>query len=282
MPINFPDAPNLNDQFTSGGKTWLYTGNTWELVARETGIPNNSITSGMLANSSVTVNKIADDAVTGIKLANTAVTNAKIAQETITGDKLANATITGEKIAANAVAMGTQTTGNYMSGVTAGTGVTITHTPGEGSNATIAIGQAVETTSEVTVSSLKTTSAIELVTISATAATGTINLDMSNGTTYYTSNSTANWTVNLRWNSTTSLNTKLAIGEMTTTSFMVTNGTAYYATAHQIAGSAVTPKWQGGSAPTAGNANSIDMYTYTVAKTAANTFVLFAALTRFA
>jgi len=54
MPINFPDAPNTNDQFTSGGKTWLYTGNTWELVARETGIPNNSITSGMLlANAAI-------------------------------------------------------------------------------------------------------------------------------------------------------------------------------------------------------------------------------------
>jgi hypothetical protein len=130
---------------------------------------------------------------------------------------------------------------------------------------------------------VKTTSAIEVLTISATAATGTINLDMANGTTYYTANSTANWTVNLRWNSTTSLNTKLAIGEMATTSFMVTNGaTPYYANVHQIAGSAITPRWQGGTAVTQGNANSTDMYTYTVVKTGANTFTLFAALTRFA
>lgn len=183
----------------------------------------------------------------------------------------------------DAIDLGTDTTGNYMSGVTAGTGVTVTHTPGEGSSATIAIGQAVATNSEVIFSGLKTTSAIEVLTISATAATGTINLDMANGTTYYTVASTANFTVNLRWNSTTSLDSKLAIGEMVTTSFMVTNGaTAYYASAHQIAGTAITPRWQGGSAPVAGNANSVDMYSYTVVKTAANTFSLFAALTRFA
>jgi hypothetical protein len=53
-------------------------------------------------------------------------------------------------IGANSVALGTDTTGNYMSDLTQGTGVTITHTPGEGSNATIAIGQAVETSSSVT------------------------------------------------------------------------------------------------------------------------------------
>lgn len=34
--------------------------------------------------------------------------------------------------------LGTDTNGNYMSGVTAGTGITVTHTPGEGSTATIA------------------------------------------------------------------------------------------------------------------------------------------------
>jgi hypothetical protein len=50
----------------------------------------------------------------------------------------------------NSVALGTDTTGNYMSDLTQGTGVTITHTPSEGSNATIAIGQAVGTSSSVT------------------------------------------------------------------------------------------------------------------------------------
>ncbi len=46
-------------------------------------------------------------------------------------------------IAANSVALGTDTTGNYVSDITAGTGVTVTHTPGEGSSPTVAIGQSV-------------------------------------------------------------------------------------------------------------------------------------------
>lgn len=49
-------------------------------------------------------------------------------------------------IQANSVALGTDTTGNYMVNVSAGTGVTVTHTQSEGSTATIAIGQSVATT----------------------------------------------------------------------------------------------------------------------------------------
>lgn len=64
-------------------------------------------------------------------------------------DGSSNVTITAS-VQPNSVALGTDTTGNYMSDLTQGTGVTITHTPGEGSNATIAIGQAVGTSSSVT------------------------------------------------------------------------------------------------------------------------------------
>jgi len=201
---------------------------------------------------------------------------------TLSGDVTINSS-GAVTIAANSVALGTDTTGDYVASLVAGTGVTLSNNSGETATPTIAIGQSVATNAEVTFAGIKTTSAIEVLTISATAATGTINLDMVNGTTYYTTNASANWTVNLRWNSSTSLDSKLAVGEMATTSFMVTNGgTAYYASAHQIAGTAVTPKWQGGSAPSSGNTNSIDMYTYTVVKTAANTFTTFAAITRFA
>jgi hypothetical protein len=42
-------------------------------------------------------------------------------------------------IAANSVALGTDTTGNYMSDLTEGTGIDISHTPAEGSNGTITL-----------------------------------------------------------------------------------------------------------------------------------------------
>ena len=75
---------------------------------------------------------------------------------TATVTNLGNVTIT-TSVAANSVALGTDTTGNYVADVTAGTGVTVTHTPGEGSSATIAIGQAVGTTDNVSFATVTTT-----------------------------------------------------------------------------------------------------------------------------
>lgn len=117
-------------------------------------------------------------------------------------------------------------------------------------------------------------------TTSATAATGTINFDAdTQGVLYYTSNASANWTLNIRGTSSTTLSSKLAVGDSISVSFLVTNGsTAYYQTGFQIDGSSVTPKWSGGTAPAAGNASSIDAYTFTIVKTAATpTYTVFGA-----
>ena len=126
--------------------------------------------------------------------------------------------------------------------------------------------------------------AAEVVTVSATAATGTINYDITTQSVlYYTSNASANWTVNFRASSGTSLNTLMSTGQSMTVVFFVTQGsTAYYNNAVQVDGSSVTPKYQGGTAPTAGNASSIDAYTYTIVKTGNAAFTVFAAQTKFA
>lgn len=126
--------------------------------------------------------------------------------------------------------------------------------------------------------------AAEVVTVSATAATGTINYDITTQSVlYYTSNASANWTVNFRASSGTSLDTLMTTGQSMTVVFFVTQGsTAYYNNAVQVDGSSVTPKYQGGTAPTAGNASSIDAYTYTIVKTGSAAFTIFAAQTKFA
>lgn len=141
------------------------------------------------------------------------------------------------------------------------------------------------TTSNLTVNGpLKITTALEIASVSATAATGTINIDfLSNPVVYYTANATANWTLNVRGNSSTTMNTVMSTGDVATVTFMAQQGaTAYYPTVYQIDGTAVTPKWQGGTAPTSGNASSIDTYAVTVVKTAANTYTAFASQTKFA
>ena len=121
----------------------------------------------------------------------------------------------------------------------------------------------------------------ERTTVSATAATGTINYDAATqGVLYYTSNASANWTLNVRGTSSATLNSILAVGDAITVSFLVTNGaTAYYQTAFNIDGttSGVTLEYSGGTVPASGNASSVDVYTYTIIKTASATYTVFGA-----
>jgi hypothetical protein len=128
------------------------------------------------------------------------------------------------------------------------------------------------------------TTAFETNSVSATAATGTVNVDLSTAAVhYYTANAAANWTFNFRGNSSTTLNSILSVGQSATVAFLNTNGsTAYYPNAFQVDGVSVTPKWQGGTAPTAGNASSIDSYTFTIIKTASATYTVLASQVKFA
>jgi hypothetical protein len=126
--------------------------------------------------------------------------------------------------------------------------------------------------------------AAEVATVSATAATGTINYDITTQSVlYYTSNASANWTVNFRGSSGTSLDTLMSTGQSMTVAFLVTQGaTAYYNSAVQVDGttSGVTTRWLGG-APTAGNASGIDSYRFLILKTGSATFTVLASNTQF-
>jgi hypothetical protein len=125
--------------------------------------------------------------------------------------------------------------------------------------------------------------AAETTTVSATAATGTINYDVTTQSVlYYTTNASANFTMNFRGSSGTSLNTAMATGQTVTVVFLNTNGTtAYYNNAVTVDGTSVTPKYQGGTAWSSGNASGIDAYSYTIIKTGSAAFTILAAQTQF-
>ena len=131
---------------------------------------------------------------------------------------------------------------------------------------------------------MKTSNILEVDTITATAATGTINFDLTTQSVlYYTSNSSGNFTINFRGSSGTTLNTIMATGECISATFLCTNNaTAYYNSAVTIDGTSVTPKWQGGTAPTSGNASAVDCYTYVIQKTGSAAFTVLASQTKFA
>ena len=128
---------------------------------------------------------------------------------------------------------------------------------------------------------------LETTTLSASAVTATQNYDViTNGAvTYVTASNTSNYTLNVRGDGSTTLNSVMSTGQALTIAHLVTNGaTAYYLTTLQIDGttSGVTTEWQNGAAPSAGNTNSVDIYSITIIKTGSATFTAFAAQTKFA
>ena len=128
------------------------------------------------------------------------------------------------------------------------------------------------------------TSPKETIEIVGAGSTGTINVDtLTASVEYYTGAATANWTLNVRGSGAATLNSTMAVGEQISIVYLNTNtATPYYPTALTIDGSAVTPKWLGGTAPSAGNANSVDAYVYTIIKTAASTYTVLASQNKFA
>lgn len=136
-----------------------------------------------------------------------------------------------------------------------------------------------------TLTNVLITSPREFTNVEATATTGVTNFNIKTAADmYHTSNAAGNFSLNVRGNSSTTLASMLAVGETITITFRVTNGsTAYYMTSLTIDGSAQTVKWQGGSAPSSGNASAVDVYTFAITKTAATpTYVVLGSQVKFA
>jgi hypothetical protein len=123
----------------------------------------------------------------------------------------------------------------------------------------------------------------EKVTVTAVASTGSINYDfLDQAVLYHTTVATGNFTINLRGSSSTTLNNMLSVGESVTGAFLNTNTTFYISTI-TIDGSStnVVLDYQGGSAPTSGNAG-IDVYSFTAIKTSTTpAYTILASQTQF-
>jgi len=172
---------------------------------------------------------------------------------------------------------------------TAGNAISFTQAMTLDASGNLGVGTTTTTAARLTLASttlpaLTLPNIAEIATVSATAATGTINYDLTTQSVlYYTTNATGNFTMNIRGNSGLSLNSMLSTGQSVTMAFLCTNGsTAYYQSAMTIDGTSVTPKWQGGTAPSTGNASAIDSYVYTIIKTGSATFTVLASQTKFA
>jgi hypothetical protein len=126
---------------------------------------------------------------------------------------------------------------------------------------------------------------IETVTANSTAINANTTINVLDGSvSLYTANVAANWTLNVRGNSSISLDSIMNSNDSISIAYLATQlgANTFYQSAMQIDGTSVTPRWQGGSAPSAGNAASIDLYSLTIIKTAANTYTVLGSQTQYA
>ena len=183
-----------------------------------------------------------------------------------------------------------------VTAVTSGVGITVSNSGGPAPSVAIDTAVTADLTTGQTLTNKTLTSPVintatfkdgvvrgleEDINVVASAATGTINFDVDTASVwYYTSNATANHTLNFRYSSSVSLNNALAVGDAITLVWLNTNGTtAYYPNVIQIDGSTVTPKVP--AAIAAGNASAIDAYSFTIIKTASATFTVLETQTKF-
>lgn len=133
------------------------------------------VVGGMVTGTGLSV--AYDDAIGGLAL------NVNDPVITLTGDVTGSATMTNlgnvsitTTVAPNSVALGPDTTGDFVGSLVAGTGVTIVNNTGEGSTPTISIGQPVATNSNVTFNDVVVTGNLTLTGTSTTVNTISINL----------------------------------------------------------------------------------------------------------
>ena len=123
---------------------------------------------------------------------------------------------------------------------------------------------------------------VEKIAFTGSAPIATTNIDITSGSIHYRSGSTStNWTLNFRGDASTTLNSIMYPNQSLTVAVVVNHGaTPYSASAHQIDGKAVTPRWQGSLVPTA-SANTTDFYSYTIFKLASASYDVFASQVKF-
>jgi len=239
-----------------------YNGASWQDSSQFT-VGDGTISNVKLAANSVTSDKIAPGTVIASDIADDSITNAKIKSDAAIVDTKLATISTALKVSNSAT---TATDANTASAIVA-----------RDASGNFIAGKATLATADVT-------TVVETASIVASPATGTINIDFStNPTVYYTANATNDWTLNIRGTSGVTLNDTLVTGQIATVTFLATIGvTQKRPTVFQVDGSAVTPKWMGGTAPSAGNASSIDAYTLAIIKTGNAAFTMLASQSRFA
>lgn len=276
----------------ASGQTLVYNGTNWVNTAETGDVSAVSAGTGItVTNGTGPIPSVAIDSTVTTLTGTQTLTNKTLTTPTINGGTI---TATGGTVVIHGIVL-PATHGISFEGTTDDLNETVLVATDPTADRTVSLPDATttlvgtDTTDTLTNKTLTNPIFIapeERLTVTAASATGTINIDtITSGTLYYTNSASSNHVINVRHSSNTSLNNVLTTGDSITVVWLNTNGaTAFYPTVLTVDGatSAVSVKWQGGTAPTAGNASSIDAYVYNIIKTAATSYTVLASQTKFA
>ena len=130
---------------------------------------------------------------------------------------------------------------------------------------------------------LITNEVVEIADVKTDTLSGNVNINASEKALhYFTSNAGANWTFNFRGGASQTLNDAMEVGQSMTFALLATQGgTAYYMSSLDIDSVSQSVKWQGDTAVSAGTANGIDVYNFTIIKTASQTYTVLGSMSSF-
>ena len=213
-----------------------------------------AITGNKIPSAAISTNNIVVGAITGNLLAANSVTSNTIVPGSITGNLLSVNVIRGNNIVPGTI------TGNLIATTTVSSN---------------------NLTPNLSLSVIRT---LEVANVYATPIGGVVNLDALNNTVYFfSSNTTANITFNLRGNTTTTFENAFGYGETVNLAILLKQGSTRYKANVQVDGTIQAPYWIGNSAPDYATsvAQSIDIYSFTVIKTGPSAFTILASNTNF-
>jgi len=254
----------------ASGQTLVYNGTNWVNTAETGDVSAVSAGTGItVTNGTGPIPSVEVDTTLVATTSNTMT----LSNKTLTAPTLQNPSSTSGTFVAPTIQNGAYTGGTFVGGTFTSTPSIIAPTISGGTSTTVTEAYPVLLAPE------------ERWNVTAASAGGTVNLDaLTSAVWYYTNSSSSNWTLNVRGNSSTSLNNILTTGDSITTVLFATNGTTpFYQTLLTVDGatSGVSVKWQNGTAPSAGNSSSIDIYSFTIVKTGNAAFTAFGSQTKF-
>lgn len=217
-------------------------------------MPLDKITVDSISANAVTNVGIANGTIVSVDLADQAVIGSKLGPGAVSGNNISTGSISGNNIVSNAIRGNNIVAGQITSNILA-------------SNLSISL-----------------TRVLEEANINSIAIGGNVDIDVVDSTVFFfNANTTANVTFNIRANTQNTFDSVTAIGETTSLAIAVKHGTVRHEANLAIDGVVQTLYYAGNTRPANVSISSaeINLFSYSIFKTAANTYTVISANTIF-